>query len=975
MYIRLITIVAACWLLIVATFHGYHCRKCSVSFDRGSKRLTVQRKTTFAAAYLSRNSVWNVDVYGISAKKSLHAIQDDGNNSKSTEPLVTGVWNTLAKTGTVASPLVVETTSRLEYNRTAILDTFNAAKKADTALTGNTFGEIDQQFFARFDGDNGAERSIVAEQVIGPAVEIVKVPYRFLLSLSDIRGDLISNHSLLQKQPPKDDVLHAYLAHIENLKRLNLGQLMTEPARCCSNDDETTNENLIGIRHDKDRHVCESFDRSTHSGSNIDVESTCNGDLGVNGNIATGHSGDGFEERLSALIASKKLSMLRTLLIADSVLSTGDAITVALENKTYELMHLNRNERELLLLSLGLAGLYQRAIFSFVMHLLHDPFAIPTLCEADVVRLNWVHHLLTKDMGHLPMLMPVSAYNQIQEPIVCHRLRQRLIAVNDAMTAALDPLSVVQDRIEQLSQAHYKVEDTTPLQSGCGPLMENRKINAELAMEEIESEILAFQGGKDSTVHTAPFEWSIDDVHGLLAGEDRPSFEPTEKADFVDVSSAFESYLTGTLQPQLYKHVSPSSWLQAINNVITQRTFTKLFASVVAHNIRTIGRVENSAGDDYTKRSFLHNRAPGIMAKLTTGSPSDSMSVGVEEKESYIVPFLDLVNHDSADPNCTIEMDSSGGGGFILKSLRAIQPGEELRVNYGNWDNNVFLLDYGMLPPLQQDQGVLMEVEPALIARAAESTGMKELLPRSFPAGLPLEKRNLLLRVNLFEIPSDKGFLNLYNEPYFEGMPVEMYNEFASKFLARHNSNHPAFDDDIDMESIRQEKSEYHPVTGEIFDSEEVTGGKEPMKLIKISADGVPDERLIWALKICFCRTKKRLQWLEQQDPKYLATSVNSPLDIDVFKAASLVCCEYVKSKYRTTILDDLRKVSNKEVIAANSVAGGSSTSLEKLRKCNTVEIPNAMIACHALRAKMPLYKCASYLESIGRDFDRNVVH
>ncbi|CDR98064.1 hypothetical protein, conserved [Babesia bigemina] len=977
MSLHLVAIVAAYLLLIGATFQGCGCRRCSV-FDRGSKRFGLQRKRAHHAAFLSRHNPWNVDVYGISVQKALHAVQEDGSNSTSSELLITGVWNTLAKIDSAASSLEVKSVSRFEYNREAILDTYEAARDADSALTGNSFEGINQQLFTRFDGDDGVERSVVAKQVISPGVEIVKVPQSFVLSLADIRTDLLSNHRLLQQQPPTDNLSHAFLAHIENLKRLNLGQFMREPSIACSSGDETTHdENAIGTHHDEKRHSCGSFDTPAQAGCNSGVETTCNVGVGVhqNGNIASGHYGGEFEGRLSALIASKKLCMLKTLLVADSVLSTGDAITVALENKAYELVYLNRNERELLLLSLGLAGIYQRAIFSFVMRMIHDPVAIPTLPDAEVVRLSWVHHLLTKDMGHLPLLMPVSASNQIQEPIVSHRLRQRLIAVNDVMTAALDPLSVVQDRIDKLSQAHYKVEDTTPLQSGCGPLIVDRKIKAEVAMEEIESELLAFADGKGSTYSTGPFEWNIDDVRSVLTVDERSSFESTEGSDCVDILLAFESYLTGKLQPQLYKHVSPGAWIRAINDVITRRTFTNLFASIVAHNIRTIGDVGHDACDNYTQRSFLHNRAPGIMAKLATDSSSNSSSVGVETGEAYIVPFLDLVNHDSADPNCAIEMDSGGGGGFVLKSLRSIQPGEELKVNYGNLDNNVFLLDYGMLLPLQQDQGVLMEVEPQLITRAAESTGMSELLPRTFPAGLPLEKRDLLLRVNLFEIPSDKGFLSLYNEPYFDGMPVEMYNEFASKFLARQNSQHPSFDDDIDMESIRQEKSQYHPVTGEIFNHGEVTGRKEPMKLVKISAGGVPDERLVCALKICFCRTKKRLQWLEQQDTKYLATSVNSPLDVDIFKAASLVCCEYIKSRYRETIIDDLRKVSHKDLFAANGVTGGSAAPLQKLRECNTVDIPNAVLICHALRAKMPLYRCASYLESIGRDFKSNVVH
>lgn len=905
-----------------------------------------QRSNTYnLTAFLSPPHVYNCRVpFQIAAAAAPNA-SDSGEGTTNLEPVVETVRRIITKNVASEANVAVDTVLRLEYGRRIILDTFAAAIEADKELTGNTFENQEDEPFCRFDGDEGIERMLVATRPVDAGTQLISLPRHLCLYLSKIKDDLLSNYDAFLSIPTLSSFESGYVDHVERLCTLNIGGFMT---------------NEVGGHGDG------SGQRRDAGGfGGTDAPSTMGDDNTHKLKSNFGRSSDGFESRLSAYIGVKRLQLLKTLILADSLLSTGESLSVALESKDINVSHLNRNERELLLLSLAMASEYHLGVTSAILRMLHDPSSLPRLPEADTVKLGWIHHLLVKDMGHLPLLIPLAAVKQIQESVLSYRIRQRLLAVAEMYTVANDALYPVQDRIEYLAQAHYKVEDTMPREPGCGPLMNNRKISVEMALEKIEEELLRFDKDPVLTRLGGLFNLNREDMLSILGAPEKIASTNGTPPQVINIFGFFEEYLAGTLDPERYKHVTYDSWLQAINTLITQPVYTKLFAATVAHNIRVKRDEPVDMAATYMARSFLHNGAQGISARCHMNNGDAPQS---QENEAYIIPLIDLGNHKSRDSNCAVEVDINDGYRFILKAQSSILPGEEITIDYGKMDNNVLMLDYGIIPQFEHDEGVLMEIEPGFIRGAAASRNMEALLPRSFPAGLALEKRELLRNLNMFELPSDKNFLQLYNDPHFGGMPVEKYTEYSARFMAKERAKHSWSNEDVDIDALKQESSEYYPVMSDIFPKEDTGPQEGPMKLIKVSANGVPDGRLILALKICFCKTKKRLQWMSEQDATYLSTSINSPLDLEVFKVASFVCCHYFKHRYQYNIMDDLRQVVSPDLTRIGRRMSGAP--LEAMRQCNTIYIPNALLLAHTLRAKIPLYRCASYFDKIARDFE-----
>ncbi|ORM42309.1 uncharacterized protein BXIN_1556 [Babesia sp. Xinjiang] len=969
------------WLLIVLLWNPFgKCIKSSVTrrFDY-KQQLAKGALKRDIFTFVSCANTRKVGSNDHSTQSPLPTADINGVDKIFAEPIVANVQDLIRERGCLDPGVIIDTTSRLKYNGAAILDTFTAARETDEALTGTTSGGGQQKFCMRFDGDDGVERKLVASKTIDLGGEVAKVRKSFCFSLSQIKDDLFSLYDRHKRELHHESFECVYWKHIIDLQRLNIGHFMRERNVESAYSESGPDASPTYCYQLKDAHevfeasVCSSL--TTSDDAKVRINSTTAACVHARnpaeGGDSENHARNGFEERLCDFIRLKRLKLLKTLIVIDSVLSTGDALSVAMGSKEFALADLNCNEKELLLLSLGIASEYYNAVFRAVMCVMRQPIHLPSLCIDDTLKLSWAHHLLTKNMSHLPLLMPESAAKQIQEPIVSHRLRQRHKAVNDVIAAATNPLYVIRDRVEHLAQSHYKIEDTAPLQHGCGPLMTNRKIMAEMALENIESELLAFEN--DNGDYLGLFQVTSEDIQRILGDDYYQLPRLVGDSTVANIMDFFGEYLTGVLEPERYKHVTPDSWLMALDNLVTRAAFTRLFAAVVSHNLRAKGEVETDIRTAYTSRTFLHHAAPGISVARPVESSVYNSNHDVKPHEAHIVPFIDLINHSSGAPNCVIELDTDEVPHFRLRALHSIQPGEEILVNYGDLDNNVLFLDYGMVPTLNRKCGVFMEVEPTFIRRAAGSRGLEHLLPSSFPAGLPSEKCAMLHELGIFDIPSDKGFLALYNEPYFEGMPLEKYNEFTAKFLARENTSQPSVDEYLDADAIRQEHTKYQPPTDELFPSTDGSNQRDPMKIVSVDTHGVPDERLIMALKICFCKTKKRLHWLSQQDAKYLATSINSPLDIEIFRIASFVCCEYIKTKYQATIADDLRQASNPDLFRACGAESlsGVATQLEAIRKHNTVGIPNAVVLAHALRAKVPLYRCASYFDAIADDFER----
>ncbi|GFE55428.1 histone-lysine N-methyltransferase setd3, putative [Babesia ovis] len=904
------------------------------------------------------NTTRKTRAYHKSHQDSTSAVNVIDVDTSSPEHIVTNVYNVLCKNGLINSSIRIDSSSRLAYNTDAIVDTFIAARDTDAALTGNVFGNGDDKFFIRFDGDSGIERKLVASQTIESGSIVAKIPRTCCFSLSQIKDVLLSTHDSQHcaYHGPVDRVFHE---HIQNLQRLNTGQFMKgkdtnvksgdneQQLACFTVDSTAASGDQYAVANDK------SITNGTAPGGNSTIDSSLHED-------DHGHELDNvFLHRLSIAITRNRMKLLKALIIADCIFSIGNVLTVALENEEYASGYLNPDEVELLLLSLGIFSEYHNAVFKAVMHVIYDPLSLPILPKEDVIKLSWVHHLLTKDLQHLPQLLPTSAINDIQEPIFKDRLTQRLRGLNDVLLAATDPLYVIQDRIEHLAQSHYKIEDTKPNQKGCGPLMTNRKINAEMAMESIETELISFDTNHGGTIGTDMFKTSRGDIIHIV-GDTR--MEHNVDNHHINIMSFFEQYLCGTLDPQEYANVSVESWLNALNSLVTRESLGRLFAGVVAHNMRLQRPKKVDIVTELTNRSLLHHAAPGINVQSSSDHSGPALNT-----DAHIVPFVDLVNHKSVDPNCIVEVDNDSQ--FNLKALHEIQPGEELLVNYGELDNNQMFLDYGMVPRLDPKCGVLMDIEPGLIHSAARSRGLSHLLPTFFPAGLAPEKRELLQKINIFDIPNDDGFLQLYNEPHYGGVPVQQYNEFMSKFMGRQNIYTPG-GNDVDLESLQQQRTVYQEPLEPLFPLSP-GNNKTPLKIVHVNNDGVPDLRLILALKISFCKTKKRIEWISRQDSGYLATSVNSPLDIEVFRVASLICCEFIKTRYMATIIDDLRQASDPSLLKLSE----QSVPLETIRQQNTMAITNALVLAHALRAKMPLYRCATYYESIANNFERNHKH
>ncbi|EDO05752.1 SET domain family protein [Babesia bovis T2Bo] len=853
----------------------------------------------------------------------------------------------LYENGAVKPHIELASCHRGKYFAESIVEVFMTAKNVDSSLTGNSFSDCND-YFIRFDGDEGSELRFVATRDIKRGTTLISIPYKWSYSLSQIQDSFISECFDLNDHSMEKEIAE-FVNHVINLHRLNIGNFMKydlgydkechpySPNIVPHSSGCYNNSNVNIVASDKTSNfVANPFGIGTYQDKS-NPDSTLN---------------DGFYRRMCHAIKLNRLRTFKAILIADSTLSMGDVISNALELKDYEFAYLNQDEKELLILSLYIFADYFNALFALILNIIYNYRSIPTLKKDNIIKLSWAHHLLTKNVNHLPLLLPKDSIDQIQEPICKDRLSQRNRAINDLLMVVKDPLYIVQQRIEQLAQSHYKMEDTHPEDKGCGPLMYNRKIHAEEAMELIESELQAFGNGSHSALSITR------DIILDIVGNRSSYYE--EVVDSVDILKFFEEYLTGTLEPDKYKNVSIDTWVRSLNGLVNRTSLSNIFASVVAHNMRA-RKVVN--GDDiateYTIRTLLHNAGSGIMLH-----PTDEGSVHTID-EAHVVPFIDIVNHNSTNPNCILEIDNKNQKGFNLRAIRQIKAGEEIFVNYGDYDNNMLFVDYGIVPKLKPDIGVLMEVEPMMIQNAALSRNLAHLLPTFFPAGLAPEKRELMEKINMFKIPKDDNYLQLYNDPHYAGMPVVQYNEFMAKFMDRNKPLASLNTEGVDMEAIKQERTSYRQPLETLFPFKD--DRSDPMNILHIDTNGIPCPKLVLVLKICFCRTKKRLQWIAQHDIHYLATSINSPLDIEVFKVASMVCCEYIKARYPTTIAEDLRQVSDPEL---HKLSGSVGTSIEQMRKRNNVRIPNALVLAHALRAKMPLYRCASYYESIAKDFE-----
>mmetsp|Transcript_6632 Transcript_6632/g.18868 ORF Transcript_6632/g.18868 Transcript_6632/m.18868 type:complete len:343 (-) Transcript_6632:257-1285(-) len=79
-------------------------------------------------------------------------------------------------------------------------------------------------------------------------------------------------------------------------------------------------------------------------------------------------------------------------------------------------------------------------------------------------------------------------------------------------------------------------------------------------------------------------------------------------------------------------------------------------------------------------------------------NPSNAMDRRSDPMESiFLVPFADLVNHSSSQPNATFDFDDHRQG-FVLESTTHIREGQEVLLRYGRKSAAQLLLRYGFAP-------------------------------------------------------------------------------------------------------------------------------------------------------------------------------------------------------------------------------------------------------------------------------------
>eukprot|EP00747_Dinoflagellata_sp_TGD_P200156 gnl/TRDRNA2_/TRDRNA2_73536_c0_seq2.p1 gnl/TRDRNA2_/TRDRNA2_73536_c0~~gnl/TRDRNA2_/TRDRNA2_73536_c0_seq2.p1 ORF type:complete len:311 (+),score=73.34 gnl/TRDRNA2_/TRDRNA2_73536_c0_seq2:384-1316(+) len=86
-------------------------------------------------------------------------------------------------------------------------------------------------------------------------------------------------------------------------------------------------------------------------------------------------------------------------------------------------------------------------------------------------------------------------------------------------------------------------------------------------------------------------------------------------------------------------------------------------------------------------------------AKATVMSRQHASHPSMPDGEEMVIPTFDLLNHDpTGEPN--VELDYEGEGDtaqVVLRSCRAIAPGDELRISYGPLPNASLCITYGFV--------------------------------------------------------------------------------------------------------------------------------------------------------------------------------------------------------------------------------------------------------------------------------------
>ena len=119
---------------------------------------------------------------------------------------------------------------------------------------------------------------------------------------------------------------------------------------------------------------------------------------------------------------------------------------------------------------------------------------------------------------------------------------------------------------------------------------------------------------------------------------------------------------------------------------------------------------EHHAFDDWRwAMSLAHSRT----FRVEEPAPSGAARKTVGATRRLMVPYVDLLNHDSREIEVQCEWscawDLGGGDGdFVVRATRDVQKGEELVTSYGERDDRHFFLFFGFLPEPNPHNGVAL---------------------------------------------------------------------------------------------------------------------------------------------------------------------------------------------------------------------------------------------------------------------------
>ena len=103
--------------------------------------------------------------------------------------------------------------------------------------------------------------------------------------------------------------------------------------------------------------------------------------------------------------------------------------------------------------------------------------------------------------------------------------------------------------------------------------------------------------------------------------------------------------------------------------------------------------------------SLAHSRTFRVDEPTASAPASSSAAPGktIGATRRLMVPYVDLLNHDSRDDvwqcewSCVWDL-GGGDGAFIVRTTRDVKKGEELVISYGERDDRHFFLFFGFLP-------------------------------------------------------------------------------------------------------------------------------------------------------------------------------------------------------------------------------------------------------------------------------------